>query len=150
VILLSFNNGTTVYTQYTIEDAWDWEYDALHSDEDIVVDSPVGASASGGAIQITSLSLPNAQVGSAYSFQLTASGGSGNYAWTLISASPNWAGWLSGGNPIPAGGYSIASGILGSGAVPQQAETETLVVQVEDTVTLATTSATLTLVVNPQ
>lgn len=150
MILVSFNNGSAKFPSYNSEDAWDWEYDALHSDEDVIVDPPLGASVSGGGLQITSLSLTNAQVGFPYSFQLTASGGTGNYSWTLLSASPNWGAWISGGNAIPPAGYALAGGVLGGGAIPQQVETETIVIQVQDTVTLLTASNTLTLVVNPQ
>lgn len=92
---------------------------------------------------ITTSSLPNATVGSPYSFTLSATGGSGSYAFSLLSASENWGDWLSGLQPIPSGGYTLAAGaVLGT---PEQPATDNCVFQVEDTNTNLTSTAALSL-----
>jgi hypothetical protein len=74
---------------------------------------------------LTTSPLPSATVGSSYSETIVGSGGSGLYAWSLISASPNFGGWIA--------GINSTSGALITGT-PGNAETETLVVQLTDTV----------------
>lgn len=56
---------------------------------------PFGSSVSGGGggLAITTSSLSNAIVGTAYSGSLTCTGGSGNYAFNLVTASPNTDLW---------------------------------------------------------
>lgn len=69
---------------------------------------------------ITTVVLPNASLGNAYSTTLSASGGVGGYTWSLLSNVPNTGSWLS----ISAGG--VLSG------TPGTAETEIILVQVQD------------------
>ena len=47
-----------------------------------------GGSGGGGPLAITTTSLPNAMIGTAYSQTLTASGGSGSYTWSVNGAGP--------------------------------------------------------------
>lgn len=71
---------------------------------------------------ITTASLPGATAGSAYSTTFTSIGGQGPYTWSILSAVPNTAAWL-----------SISSGGVLSGT-PGTAETETVLVQVRDAI----------------
>jgi hypothetical protein len=92
----------------------------------------------------TGATLPNATVGVPYSAPLSASGGSGSYAWNIESASPNKHLWLyisASGNIFGTPQYDNAS----QGNVP-----ETVVVRLTDTVTNASVTATFTInIVNP-
>ena len=76
---------------------------------------------SSGALQITTSSLSNATVGSAYSASLAASGGSGSgYTFSQVSAAPNNGLWL----------HILPNGTVGG--TPSYAETETATFQVTD------------------
>jgi hypothetical protein len=99
-----------------------------------------GGSSGGGTtptpLSITTSSLPNAQVGVAYSSTLAATGGTAPYAWSLTS-----------GMLPPGISLDAASGTL-SGTPTGGAFGATLVLQVKDTASPAqTASATLTITV---
>jgi hypothetical protein len=74
-----------------------------------------------GSVQITTATLPNGTVGTNYSTVLAAIGGSGNYTWTLISASPNWN-----------NAFSLSVGGTLSANPPQMVEVESITIQVAD------------------
>lgn len=76
----------------------------------------------GSSLSITTASLPNAQVGSAYSFQMSVAGGIAPYAWNIESAAPNSDLWE----------YITGAGVLSG--TPQNVESETLVIRVTDSV----------------
>jgi hypothetical protein len=108
---------------------------------------PVGCSFS--KLSITTATLPNATVGSAYSTKITAQGGSREYTWTLVSVAPNWLLWLGpNGRTLTSSQFSTCD--LTSINPPQNVETETIVVQVTDNRTGVTAQATLTLTVQHQ
>ena len=93
------------------------------------------------ALAITTASLPNAQVGQAYSVTLAASGGNPPYTWTLDSGT------------LPSG-ITLAKGVLAGTPAAGSAGTYTLVVRVTDTsITptspVASATKSLTLLVNP-
>jgi len=91
------------------------------------------------ALQITSLSLPNATVGQPYSTTLTAIGGSGTgYSWTA----PGFFG------PLPASFSLSASGVLSASSVDTQTENYAFPVQVTDSAG-NTATVPLGLVVQP-
>lgn len=69
---------------------------------------------------ISTVILPNATVGVAYSTTLAASGGVPPYSWSLLSVVPDTGGWLS----------ILSSGTLNG--TPVTAETEVVLVQVQD------------------
>jgi hypothetical protein len=64
--------------------------------------------------------LPNATVGGAYSYTLAATGGTPPYSWTIVSATPNTAQWLT----------TTAAGLFAG--LAKTAETETVTAQVTD------------------
>ena len=68
---------------------------------------------------ITTTSLPNAVEGQSYSFQLMASGGSGNYTWSLAPGS----------NALPMGITLSANGLLSG--TPSVAGSFSFTVQVQ-------------------
>ena len=72
----------------------------------------------GAALTVTTTSLPSATIGSAYNSQLSASGGTTPYSWTITSGT------------LPAG-LSLGSGGLISGT-PTAAGSSTFIVQVTD------------------
>jgi hypothetical protein len=75
----------------------------------------------GGALRITTSSLPNATVGAAYSQQLAAGGGScAGYVFDQVSAAPNSGLWT----------YVMPNGTIRG--TPQMAETESVAYQVTD------------------
>lgn len=73
----------------------------------------------GGSLTITTSSSLSATVGTSFSQSLVATGGSGGYAFSIVSCSPNSGGWL----------ICSGSSLLGT---PQMNEVETAVVQVTD------------------
>jgi hypothetical protein len=80
-------------------------------------------SVTGTPLSITTTSpLPGATVGSAYSVTMAATGGISPYVWTVLSDTPNTGNW-----------FSMTAGGLGTGT-PTTAETESLVIQVQDSV----------------
>lgn len=79
--------------------------------------------------------LPSATVGTAYSVSMAATGGIPPYSWTVLSDTPNTGNW-----------FSMTSGGLGTGT-PTTAETESLVIQVQDSVG-STASAPFSLTVS--
>ncbi len=87
------------------------------------------------ALGISTVSLPPASVGSAYSQQLSASGGSGSYSWSITS----------GGLPQ---GLSLSPGGVISGS-PAAGANATFTVSVTDGSTTATRSFTLTVTAPP-
>ena len=89
----------------------------------------------GGSPSILTTSLANATVGTAYSQTLNATGGSPPYAWSIVSATPNYGLWL----------YVTQAGVLIG--TPQTTETETIIVQVTDATGLSS-QATLSMAVN--
>jgi hypothetical protein len=68
---------------------------------------------------IVTTSLPNGQVGQAYSEQLVASGGTAPYVWSLQA-----------GSTLPAGLTLSPSGLISG--TPTAAGTDTIVIQVTD------------------
>lgn len=70
-----------------------------------------------GALSITTTALPNATEGQAYNFQLQATGGSGNYVWSLVSGT------------MPAGLTLSAAGLISG--TPTVSGTFNLTIQVQ-------------------
>lgn len=93
--------------------------------------------------------LPAATVGTSYTTTLTGTGGSGNYSWTIIAASENFLGWLTGGQPVPPAGYPLTGGVIGP-ATPQAAGQDSIVVQRTDNSTGLSAYLTLPIVINQQ
>jgi hypothetical protein len=80
---------------------------------------PLNLAISGGALKITSLPLPGGQVGQAYSFPLTATGGVPPYTWAVSSSNPLPGGLsLSGntisGTPTTAGNFTVGLSVTDS------------------------------------
>lgn len=92
-----------------------------------------------GAPTITTTTLPAATVGTAYSQQILATGGTPPYVWTMVSALPNWNNQF----------VLSATGLLTSNPLPQMVETDQLVIKVQDSLNAAAT-ATFNLTVNHQ
>ena len=85
---------------------------------------------------ITTSTLPNATVGTAYSSTVTATGGTASYTWTIASGA------------LPAGlSLNAASGIIAG--TPSGTGTASFTIQVKDADALAATQA-LTILVQPQ
>jgi outer membrane protein assembly factor BamB len=61
--------------------------------------TPAGRALAAGAVTVTSTALPNGQVSAPYYFQLTASGGTPPYTWSV-------------GSPLPAGLYVSSAGVV--------------------------------------
>jgi len=75
----------------------------------------------GGALTVVTSSLTNATVGQLYTFTLSATGGTGAYSWNLVTCTPNTDLWL-----------SVSNGAISG--IPQLTETESVTVQVTDSV----------------
>lgn len=83
--------------------------------------------------------LPSATVGAAYSYLPTATGGIAPYTWSLFSATPNTGAWIH---------VNASTGMITG--TPTTGETETLVLQVVDSVgTITQKTFTLVVVSNP-
>ncbi len=68
-----------------------------------------------GPLTITTASLPNGQVGTAYSAQTAATGGAPPYAWTFTGLPPGLSASSAGaisGTPTTAGPYSVAATVI--------------------------------------
>lgn len=85
---------------------------------------------------ITTSSLPSGSVGVPYSTTVTATGGIPPYTWAVLSDTPDTGSWLS---------INPTTGVLSG--TPGTAETETVTVQVTDSVGTHTPSAPLNLVI---
>jgi len=85
-------------------------------------------------ILITTASLPYAEVGTAYSTQLAATGGTLNYTYSLDTTSP----------PLPAGFTLSTSGLLTGNPAPGTDGRYPLVLRLSDTLQVSTKSMTLT------
>ena len=79
-----------------------------------------GGTSAGGSLSITTSSLAGATIGSAYSQTLAASGGSGSYTFSQVSATPDNELWL----------YVTPTGTVSG--TPEYAETENVTYQVTD------------------
>ena len=100
----TINNGATV-TSVTLADG-----------DGLIVLGPFTAP----TLTITTVSLPNGTVGTAYSATMAATGGFTPYTWSMTSATPNTGNWL-----------SISSAGVLSGT-PGTAETESVTIKVTD------------------
>ena len=84
-------------------------------------------------LQITTTSLPNAAANQAYSAQLTAAGGTGQFAWSVLSGA------------LPPGILLNTSTGLLSGPAPNTTAAFTFTIQLTDQVTQSTTAQQLTI-----
>jgi hypothetical protein len=89
------------------------------------------------ALSIVQTAMTDATVGSAYSYQFTATGGSGSYVWSLDFMTPDTGNWLA-FNSINA-----STGVLTG--TPGTAETESIGVRVHDAVTAVEATKTFAL-----
>ncbi len=87
---------------------------------------------------ITNTSLPNGNVGAAYSAQLGATGGQPSYTWSLATGSAN-----------PPAGLTLYSSGLISGT-PTTNKVSTFKVQVTDSTFVTTTNKVLSITINPK
>ena len=86
---------------------------------------------------ITTASLPNATVGSPYSFTCSATGGIAPYTWSITSDTPDTGGWLSIGS---------STGTLTG--TPTTAEVESVTIKVVDSLSVPSAPSNLSLTVN--
>jgi hypothetical protein len=89
------------------------------------------------SLQITTASLSNAAAGSAYAYQLQASGGTTPYTWTIANGS----------QPLPAALTLSTSGLISG--VPASSGTNSFIVRLTDHNSLTVTRA-LTLIIDPK
>ena len=85
--------------------------------------SRLGLDTTLGYPSIATLALPNATVGSAYFFTMTAVGGVPPYTWSITSDTPDTGSWLS---------IAASTGVLSG--TPTTAETESVTIKVTDNV----------------
>jgi hypothetical protein len=89
------------------------------------------------SLQVTTASLSNAAVGSAYAYQLQASGGTTPYTWTIANGS----------QPLPAALTLSTSGLISG--VPASSGTNIFIVRLTDHNSLTVTHS-LTLITDPK
>jgi len=95
-------------------------------------------------LAITTTSLPNAEIGTVYSANVTSSGGTGSITWSLIGSLPtglslNTATGAITGTPTTAGAVNFSIKATDSGS-PQQTQTANLSIMVYAQLTITTSS----------
>jgi hypothetical protein len=114
--------------------SWDVQVDDAYGNW---ASTQVNYTPSSTAPTISTSNLPSATVGSSYSQQFSASGGSGNYSWSITS----------GQSALTAAGITFSSSGLLSGT-PTSSGSYAITVKVTDTSTGLTSSAPYTVIVN--
>ena len=142
---MAMTSSPGVALTFTVTDAGDPSQTATGTLTFIVSAAPPSA------LSITTVSLPNAQVGTPYSVTLTASGGTTPYSWTLTSGTPpagltfdTATGILSGTPTATSAGMALSFMVTDAGAPPQsRTATFTMGVSAPTIVPLAITTTAL-------